>query len=360
MPFASQPEVAPGGAEPVQPPWSEVWSDPNRRPELALPVDLGPPPPPVAVAGARGSFELGGQVENTIRYAGLMRQAGMTWVKFQVKWSPEMNPDSAIGPIGQARANGFKVLISLTGQQTYPSHIDYDAFVDFVEGVAELGPDAIEIWNEENIDFEWPAGQINGATYVVKMLAPAFNAIKSVDPNIMVISGALAPTGYWGSCAPEGCDDWLYLRQMAAVGAANYMDCVGAHFNSGATSPTATSGHPGDGGDNHYTWYYSKMAALYGGTFGHPVCWTELGYLTGEGYGSVPPRFSWAAGTTVAQQAQWHAETAQIARQSGYVRLLIIWNVDFVNWGGDPMGGYAIIRPGGACPACEALDKVMP
>jgi hypothetical protein len=39
---------------------------------------------------------------------------------------------------------------------------------------------------------------------------------------------------------------------------------------------------------------------------------------------------------------------------------MMIWNVDFTYWSGDPQAGYAIVRPGGTCPACAALDAVMP
>ena len=35
---------------------------------------------------------------------------------------------------------------------------------------------AIEVWNEMNIDFEWPKGQISPSAYVNNMLAPAYNA----------------------------------------------------------------------------------------------------------------------------------------------------------------------------------------
>jgi hypothetical protein len=43
---------------------------------------------------------------------------------------------------------------------------------------------------------------------------------------------------------------------------------------------------------------------------------------------------------------------------SGRVRLVIVWNVDFTGvYGSDPMGGYAIIRPDGSCPACDALGN---
>ena len=100
----------------------------------------------------------------------------------------------------------------------------------------------------------------------------------SVDPGILVISGALAPTGFFGGCTPNGCDDWAYNQEMAAAGAANYMDCVGVHYNAGATSPSASSGHPADDGGGHYTWYFQGMVNAYS-VVGKPLCFTELGYL---------------------------------------------------------------------------------
>jgi hypothetical protein len=86
-----------------------------------------------------------------------------------------------------------------------------------------------------------------------------------------------------------------------------------------------------------------------------PICWTELGYLTPEGYGALDPYFGWAGNTTVTQQAAWLAQAAALSSQSGKVRLLIVFNVDFTNYGSDPMAGYAMIRPGGGCPACDAM-----
>ncbi|HEC22412.1 MAG TPA: hypothetical protein ENI95_05805 [Chloroflexi bacterium] len=322
-------------------------------------------PPPVVPPSAPGNFELGGQVNHVINHPEYMRQAGMTWVKFQLAWAPDMDASVAWDLISRGRAEGFKVLLSIPGQVKYPTDIDVETYLEFLRGVAYYGPDAIEVWNEANLDFEWPRGQIDGGRYVREMLAPAYNAIKEVNPNIMVISGAPAPTGAYyaeGGCSLQGygCDDWLFLQQMAEAGGANYMDCVGAHYNSGATSPTVMTGHPADPGYQHYSWYFNGMLQLYGGTFGRPVCFTELGYLSGEGYGSVPDRFSWAASTTVAQQARWLAEAATLARESGLVRLMIVWNVDFTYWGDDPMAGYAIVRPDGSCPACVTLGNVMP
>jgi hypothetical protein len=315
-------------------------------------------PAPIAVAPITNTgFELGGQ-SHSFGNPQLMSYAGMNWIKFQHKWGPGDDPSAVAGRIQQAHANGFKVLLSIPGQTTYPDSIDFNGYVEFLRGVAALGPDAIEVWNEENIDFEWPAGQINPASYVNNMLAPAYNAIKGANPNVMVISGAPAPTGYFGGgCSANGCDDNAFLAGMAAAGAANYMDCVGVHYNAGATSPSQSTGHPA--GSNHYSWYFQPTLDLYYSSLGKPVCFTELGYLSGEDFGGVPSRFSWAANTSVAEHAQWLAEAVSLAANSGKARLAIIFNVDFTMYGDDPQGGYAMIRPDGSCPACETLRQVM-
>jgi hypothetical protein len=324
-------------------------------------------PAPIYPPGdaAFGRFELGGQVNHVIDHPDQMKVSGMRWVKFQLTWEAGQQASRAWPLIEQGRQRGFKVLLSIVGGQKRPSEIDIPAYLEFLRGVAYYGPDAIEIWNEPNYYFEWPQGEVDGGNYVREMLAPAYNAIKGVNPNIMVISGAPLPTGLYyseGGCSAEGygCDDWLFLQQMASMGAANYMDCVGVHYNTGATSPTASTGHPADPGYQHYSWYFGSMLQLYGDTFGHKVCFTELGYLSGDGYGGVPGSFDWAADTSAAEQAAWLAEAAQVAQQSGRVRLMIVWNVDFKYWGSDdPKAGYAIIRPDGSCLACELLGRVM-
>lgn len=325
-------------------------------------------PAPVYPPGqaAFGKFELGGQVNQMLYHPQMMRDAGMTWVKFQLTWLPGQDPASAWELVSRGREAGFKVVLSIVGYEKRPQDIDVESFLEFLRGVAYSGPEAIEIWNEPNYYFEWPQGQMNGADYVSRMLAPAYNAIKEVNPNIMVISGAPLPTGAYygeGGCSSQGygCDDWLYIEQMAQAGASNYMDCVGVHYNAGATAPSASSGHPADPGYQHYSWYFGGMLQLYAGTFGQPVCFTELGYLSKDGYGELPGNFSWAQETSVNDQAAWLAEAAQLSRESGQVRLLVVWNVDFLYWGpDDPKAGYAIVRPDGQCPACAALGQVMP
>jgi hypothetical protein len=254
-------------------------------------------------------------------------------------------------------------LLSVLGDpESLRGGANYGTFANFVGGVAALGADGIEVWNEMNIDREWPSGEINPAAYT-ELLKQSYNAIKSTNPGTLVISGAPAPTGYFGGCGGAGCDDKPYIEGMVNAGALNYMDCLGIHYNEGVVSPTQSSGDP-RGNPNHYTRYYGTMVDTYYNAAGgrRKLCFTEIGYLTGEGFSpslaEAAPGFAWASDTSLGEQAQWLAEAASLSRGSGKVRLMIVFNVDLTNWSGDPQGGFAIIRPGGGCPACESLRGV--
>ena len=128
--------------------------------------DTDLPAPVVAGSAANGSFELGGHVldlnGNTVS---LLNRSGMTWVKKQLQFNLGDDPSKAQGLINQANANGFKVLIGIVGNKSQMG--DFSSYIasysDFVGGVAALGAHGIEVWNEPNIDREWPAGSINGA-----------------------------------------------------------------------------------------------------------------------------------------------------------------------------------------------------
>ena len=92
---------------------------------------------------------------------------------------------------------------------------------------------AIEVWNEQNLDREWTAARgLNAADYV-QLLRDTTLAVKAIDPGIIIISGALSPTGGWTE--PDGrvsaIDDFAYLDSLLAAGLLNYADCVGAHHN---------------------------------------------------------------------------------------------------------------------------------
>ena len=343
--------------------WQLKSAQGNFGTQMSAVIVAGQPPAgnivasnPAPIVG--GSFEIGGQINGAP--FGPMKQAGMKWIKVQ------SHGGDASGAINMAHSNGFKILLSVLGDQGSVMDPSYqDKYAADVARMAAAGADAIEVWNEPNIDREWPTGQVNGANYT-QLLAKAYNAIKAANAGTMVISAAPAPTGFWGSagCAADGCNDNAFIGQMAAAGAANYADCIGAHYNEGIVGPDQTSGDP-RGNSGYYTRYFWGMVNTYFSAFGgaRKVCFTEFGYLTPEGYpslSSVAPSFAWAENTTVAQQAQWLARAAQLSASSGKVRLMIIFNVDFTRYDSDPQAGYAIIRKDGSCPACDALGAVMP
>jgi hypothetical protein len=337
---------------------------PTQRPAVvaapeqpAAPVAGGAAP----IAGGSiqvGSFEYGGHVTNTASEgaAAAMRSAGMNWMKYQIRYSQGNGPDIAAGAIGEAKARGFKILLGIVG---IPGELGaggdgyIQQFAQFLGGVASLGPDAIEVWNEPNIDREWPQGQISGATFA-RMMQAAHQQIKAANGGVLVISGAPAPTGAEGAFPGRVVNDDRFMRDFVAAGGLNYTDCVGAHYNEGIVGPDDMSGDPRD---NYYTRYFFGMVNVYWDIIGgqRPICFTELGYLTPEGFPPLDPFFGWAGDNTLAEQASWLARAAALSSQSGKVRLMIVWNVDFSNYGSDPMAGYAMIRPGGGCPACQAM-----
>lgn len=333
----------------------------NQQQATPTPIaSLTPTPIPLIVQPA-SFFEYGGHVNDLTNVAtnGALRLSGMTWVKFQVEFNPDQSSVIDVIPlIAAAHDRGFRVLLMLgprlediqrSGETPYQQQ-----FINFLVEVAKWHPDAIEVWQEPNIDRWWPTNQISGQSYV-NLLEQAYRAIKQANPDVMVISAAPAPTSAGNEFPGQIVNDDRWLQEVVSAGGLQWMDCLGAHYVEGVVSPLATSGDPRD---NLYTRYFSTMFDTYWNITGgqKPICWTELGYLAPEG--SAPPdSFIWAMDTTGWEQGVWLAQATALSARSGRVRLMIVWNVDF-NTVNTEMPGYAIIRPDGSCPACEALAAV--
>jgi hypothetical protein len=335
-----------------------VPTQPPAPAPVSNPVSSGNTNPLAAGNINMGTFEYGGHATSGTSSVAhdIMRRAGMSWLKVQIRYYPGNSPDVAAGAIQGAKAAGFKVLIGTVGN---PADLRaggegyVQAYANWLGGVAALGADAVEVWNEPNIDREWPRNEISGAAYA-DMLRRAYTAVKQASPGTMVISGAPAPTGAEAAYPGQVVNDDKWLRQVVNSGGLQYMDCVGVHYNEGVVGPTQTSGDPRGG---YYTRYLPSMVNVYWNIVGgqRPLCFTELGYLTSEGYPPLPSYFAWGSDNTVAEQAAWLAQAAAYLSQTGRVRMMIVWNVDFRLYASDPQAGFAILRPGGGCPACDAL-----
>jgi hypothetical protein len=314
------------------------------------------PAAPVAPVSS-GSFELGGHVRDMgLPYAERMHYAGMNWAKVQVHYGQDVS-----GIVAGAHAQGFKIQLSALGSPDMVTQPGFENdYANWVASMAATGADAIEVWNEPNIEREWQIGHISPQAYT-NLLCTSYNAIKAANAGTDVISAAPAPTGFFGGCSPNGCDDQPWLEGLRDAGAANCMDYIGAHHNSGATSPSATIGHPANPGDTHHSWFFLPQTRLYYNIFGgaRQLFYTEMGYASQEGVPTFDDAFGWARGTDNAEQAAWLAEAVQLSINTGMVRCIIVWNIDFVRYGYDPQDGFAIIRPDGSCPACESLHAVL-
>ncbi|MBN8639796.1 MAG: hypothetical protein J0M07_31065 [Anaerolineae bacterium] len=346
-PIIAAPTAEPQVVEPQQPQEPTIVPRPNVVNELPIPV--------------------GGQMDDFDESAAeLMRAAGMTWMKWQI---PYVIGDDSLINVARDRINwsheqGFFAFLSIKGlkdELAAQGDAYYPQYADFVGRIAALQPDAIQVWNEMNLDREWPQGQIDPRQYV-ELLRQAHDAIKAVDPSILVVTGAPSPTGAEGAFGLDRVwnDDRYYLG-MANAGAANFADCIGIHYNEGIIPPNQQGGDPrGD----YPTYYFPLMLQRASFPFRSTptqFCFSEMGYLSPDGYGELPGGFAWGANTSVQEQADWLRDAIQIAAETSDVqtRLIIVFNVNFTRFvDGDPQGGYAIIRPDGSCPACDAIGSL--
>ena len=92
-----------------------------------------------------------------------------------------------------------------------------------------------QIWNEPNIYPEWGNNPIDAAAYA-EMLCGAYLTLKAVDPTIVVISGAIAPT-----IALDGnrdLSDLVFLQELYDHGGGDCFDVLSAQGYGLRSGPT--------------------------------------------------------------------------------------------------------------------------
>jgi hypothetical protein len=102
-----------------------------------------------------------------------------------------------------------------------------DDFADYVQAVVSRYKGRIryyQVWNEPNIYPEWGKQQVSPEDYT-QLLCTAYQRAKQVDPDVVVISAALAPT-----VAQDGRDlsDLVFLQRMYNAGAGKCFDILSA------------------------------------------------------------------------------------------------------------------------------------
>ena len=113
---------------------------------------------------------------------------------------------------------------------TYAPPDNYDDFGDFVAAVVERYKGRVQyyqIWNEPNIYPEWGEAPVSPEDYT-ELLKVAATRAREVDPNVVIISGALASTIDLDGVSVPGrnFNDLTYLQRMYDAGAAPYFDIL--------------------------------------------------------------------------------------------------------------------------------------
>ncbi|MFZ0548863.1 MAG: hypothetical protein WAM60_25660 [Candidatus Promineifilaceae bacterium] len=191
-----------------------------------------------------------------VRDLGLIQDMKFEWVKQEFAWRDIetiekgkydwYRPDLIVDEVEKA---GLKLLVRIDRQPfwTQPGEEpmenrppdDLADFGDFCWALADryqgrIG--AYQVWNEPNLNREWGNQPPNPAEYT-ELLKVCYEAIKSADPNAIVISAGLAPTG---TQLPDAIPDDDYLQGMYDAGADAYFDVLGLNA-PGYKAPPETS-----------------------------------------------------------------------------------------------------------------------
>lgn len=339
---------------------------------VAGPAEQRPRPTPLPVSDT--GFQPGIQVQvspdlNPDNQETWMREVAnklrLQWYKQQVRWEyveKEQNRFDWAGldlSLPLAAKYNLRVMLSIvtapawsreagvdTGRHGPPArHEDY---VNFVSAIVKRYPGmvhAIEVWNEQNLDREWTSTRGLVAADYVALLRDTTLAVKALDPGIIIISGALAPTGGWTE--PDGrisaIDDFVYFDSMIDAGLLNYADCIGAHhngynigpdvpWNEVVNDPTASFRGPFD--NPHHSWSlystlrtYADKIKLAGGD--QPLCVTEFGWAVTEGLDGYPAGFEFANDNTPEEQSRWTLQALDLMLEWGDIWLAFIWNFNY-------------------------------
>jgi hypothetical protein len=131
---------------------------------------------------------------------------------------------------------------------TYAPPDNVADFADFARAVAERYQGRVryyQLWNEPNIYPEWGEQVIDPEAYV-ELLKAGAEAIREVDPEAVIIAGALAATiDLDGTQIPgRNFNDLLFLQRMYNAGAAPYFDIMAMQGYGLWSGPTDRRMHP--------------------------------------------------------------------------------------------------------------------
>jgi len=325
---------------------------------------------------------LAGNAATTARDLVLLNRIEFGWQKSLFQWRQIEGAGKGVFDwrdsdrvVAASRQAGIKIIARLDFQPGWaradgasngpPS--EFRHYADFVRAFVQryrsgspLGTvHAVEIWNEPNLAREWGGARIDAdqAADYVRLLALAYDAAKSADPSVTVVSAGLSPT-----CTDDAQarPDDVYLQWMYDAGAQPYFDVLGAH-GAGYDKPPDAS--PDDSAARHNgcrVFAFRRVEDLRAvmvrnGDAAKQVWLLEFGWTTDR----QNPAYAWHAVSPEAQ-GEYIVAAYQWAHRhwSPWIGVMALWNLPDPNWGRDREEyWWGIANPDGS--ARPALARLL-
>lgn len=244
---------------------------------------------------------------------------------FGFGWIQVFNPPEY--PIAQ-----YKILHRVTlGNAISGQPADINAWAAQLENLARERKgiiNAYSIGNEVNLSREWGGKQPDPLLYT-KLLAIAYARIKTADPDVIIVSAGIAPTG--GDSA-DAMDDLKYARAMFEAGAANFIDAYGFHPYGFAYEPERDPNDPQTKGLTfRRAEAHRKLMEEFGA--GDKQMWaTEFGWIIDakeEGQNCTWPSLDWQR-VSRNRQAEYVVKAYDFAAKNWpWMGPMFLWNYDF-------------------------------
>jgi polysaccharide biosynthesis protein PslG len=305
---------------------------------------------------------------NTLATLDQLHDLGMTWVKYPVSWA-QIEPEAGQYQwadldtvLSAASGRGLNVLLTVSdapgwarsvtakGKNGAPDNVQtYVHIMTLILQRYGNAISAIEIWNDENIDQSWYSpGGLSPASYL-NLLIPTAQAIRQAAPGVIIVSGALTPTGR--NDGISAIDDFVYMQGLINGKILDYVDCVGVHHDGFNLPPTLSAEDAFSGGmppgtlfagpydasnpvNPHHSWSffstlngYHNMVVAAG--YETPLCVTEFGWASAEGLTLPSPDFLFARDNTQDEQAKYIVRAYRAMHDWGFVRLAVLYNLDY-------------------------------
>ncbi len=320
----------------------------------------GKAPEPTPTPGPLASPDYGvhmfiwGQPSTTQRDLRLATDAGFRWQKSLFQWREiegagkgqfEWSESDRI--VRASAAAGIRIIARLDFEpywtrkdhahngppDNYQDYWDFvSAFVTRYRTASTIGRvHAIQVWNEPNLDREWgnqTIGPDSAADYV-RLLGGAYQSAHAADPNIVVLSAGLSPTGVTDA---HSADDLDYLRWMYRVGLRGTFDALGVNANAQAPEVAAQFGSLKD--FSHPSFYFRRVEQVRqvmadNGDAARQIWLVEWGWTAD----SVHPAYAWFA-VSEQKKAENVVEALNYARAkwNPWIGVMVLWTLADPTW----------------------------